>query len=192
MIRLHWVRHGPTHATVMLGWTDRPADLSDEATLARLDAALPRGALLISSDLVRASATADALAEGRMRLAHDPRLREIHFGAWEERSFAAIEAGTPRRMRAFWQDAGPARAPGGETWHELRHRVTAAIREICEHHDGEDVVIVSHFGPILVSLQLSLGLGVQEAFGHRIEPLSVTSMALDPSGWKVIGVNQSA
>lgn len=112
MTRLHWVRHGPTHATVMVGWTDRPADLSDGAALARLDAALPREARLVSSDLWRARATADRLAEGRLRLPADPRLREIHFGAWEGRSFAEIEAGTPQRMRAFWQEAGPARAPG--------------------------------------------------------------------------------
>ena len=55
-----------------VGWRDVPADLSDGAALARLDAALPRPALLVSSDLVRASATADMLAAGRDRLAHAP------------------------------------------------------------------------------------------------------------------------
>ncbi|WP_145109946.1 histidine phosphatase family protein [Cereibacter sediminicola] len=192
MTRLHWVRHGPTHATVMLGWTDRPADLSDREAVARLDAALPRKALLVSSDLSRASRTADLLGNGRFRLPHDPRLREIHFGAWEDRSFAAIEAGTPQRIRAFWRDAGPARAPGGETWHELQHRVTQAVRELCARHPDEEIVIVSHFGPILTALQLALGLSIQAAFAHRIEPLSITSMTLGPGGWSIGPINRLA
>lgn len=41
--RLWWVRHGPTHAKTFIGWTDRPADLSDTAALARLAAFLPGG-----------------------------------------------------------------------------------------------------------------------------------------------------
>ncbi|RHZ91868.1 histidine phosphatase family protein [Cereibacter sphaeroides] len=192
MTRLHWVRHGPTHATVMVGWTDRPADLSDGAALARLDAALPREARLVSSDLWRARATADRLGQGRVRLPADPRLREIHFGAWEGRSFAEIEAGTPQRMRAFWQEAGPARAPGGETWHELQARVTEALQSLCAAHPDEEIVIVCHFGPILVALQVALGLGVQEAFAHRIEPLSITSMTLAGGNWRVEAINRLA
>ncbi|MEY8841169.1 histidine phosphatase family protein, partial [Cribrihabitans sp. XS_ASV171] len=36
MTRLHFVRHGPTHAKGMVGWSDLPADLSDTALLDRL------------------------------------------------------------------------------------------------------------------------------------------------------------
>ncbi|MGL6209472.1 MAG: histidine phosphatase family protein, partial [Paracoccaceae bacterium] len=59
MTRFFWVRHGPTHAKTMVGWTDLPADLSDTAALDRLKATLPQGAVTISSDLIRATATAD-------------------------------------------------------------------------------------------------------------------------------------
>lgn len=176
----------------MIGWTDRPADLSDTAAIARLDAALPRGALIVSSDLTRARATADVLSTGRRRLPHDPRLREIHFGAWEDRSFAAIEAGTPERMRAFWQQAGEARAPGGETWDELHGRVSSALRDLVAHHPDAEIVIVAHFGPILVGLQLALGLGVQDAFGHRIDPLSITCTAISGDGWAAGPINRIA
>lgn len=184
MTRLHLVRHGPTHATVMLGWTDRPADLSDHAAVARLDAELPRGAMILSSDLIRASATADALSAGRRRLPHDPRLREINFGAWERQSFAQIEAATPRRIEAFWQQAGSVRAPGGESWNELHARVSAAIGDLLSAHQGQEIVVVSHFGPILVGLQLALGLDIQQAFAHRIEPLSLTTLTCGTDGWR--------
>ncbi len=38
MTRFWLVRHGPTHAKAMIGWTDLVADLSDVETLARLSA----------------------------------------------------------------------------------------------------------------------------------------------------------
>ena len=59
-----WVRHGPTHADVLAGWTDIPADLSDVSQLSRLSSFLPERAVVISSDLSRASKTADAHCEG--------------------------------------------------------------------------------------------------------------------------------
>lgn len=190
MTRLHLIRHAPTHARTMLGWTDRAADLGDSAALERLSSALPRPALLVSSDLGRAATTADRLAEGRSRLPHDPRLREIHFGAWEDRSFAAIEAGTPNRIRDFWQNAGPSRAPGGESWDDLTARVTAALDGLLMDHPGGEIIVVAHFGPILVALQRALGLTVQQAFGHRIEPLSLTRMSHDAGQWTVEAINQ--
>jgi len=100
MTRLFWVRHGPTHAKSFVGWSDLPADLSDTAQLARLDAHLPKGARLISSDLSRAKATADALATPRPRLPHDPDLREIHFGDWELQVFDQID--DQSHLMRFW------------------------------------------------------------------------------------------
>jgi len=78
MTRIFLVRHGPTHVKAMLGWSDLPADLSDQAALERLSAALPAEALIISSDLTRAADTATAIQGTRRRLPHDSDLREIH------------------------------------------------------------------------------------------------------------------
>ena len=50
MTRLFLVRHGPTHAKTMVGWSDLPADLSDRAALDRLAGFLPDQATVISSD----------------------------------------------------------------------------------------------------------------------------------------------
>jgi alpha-ribazole phosphatase len=36
MTRFWLVRHGPTHAKAMVGWSDLPADLSDTAALSRV------------------------------------------------------------------------------------------------------------------------------------------------------------
>lgn len=183
MTRFWLVRHGPTHAKSMIGWTDLPADLSDTAALSRLSSYLPQAAPVISSDLSRAIATADALGS-RPRLAHDPELREIHFGQWETRSFAEVEAESPALIRAFWDTPGDIRAPEGESWNDLTARTWRALDRL--NGLAPDVIVVAHFGPILAALQRGAGLSVSEVFAHRIDNLSVTCLTLAPSSVEAI------
>ena len=184
MKRLWLVRHGPTHAKEMIGWTDRPADLSDSAALARLAAALP-DVPVISSDLIRAVATADALQGSRPRLPHDPRLREIHFGAWENRRFTDVDAESPAAIRAFWEQAGDVAAPDGESWNAMSARVAAALGAL-----PPAVIVVCHFGPILATLQRAQGVDVQTVFAQKIEPLSLTELVFD-SHWQIGRINHN-
>jgi broad specificity phosphatase PhoE len=175
MTRFWLVRHGPTHARTMIGWTDLAADLSDTAALRRLGTYLPQ-APVISSDLSRAIATADALH--RPRLPHNPALREIHFGAWEARSFAEVEAEDPTLIRAFWDQPGTIRPPGGESWDDLTTRTWAALDQL--QGQDPDIIVVAHFGPILAALQRAAKLTARQVFAHRIDNLSVTCLTLDP------------
>ena len=185
MTRFWLVRHGPTHAKTMVGWTDLPADLSDTAALQRLSAHLPQDAPVISSNLSRAMATADALGP-RPRLPHDPALREMHFGQWETRAFAEIEAETPGLIRAFWETPGDVRAPGGESWNDLSTRTWGALDRL--HGTAPDIIVVCHFGPILTAVQRALAVGPVEVFAHRIDNLSVTSLTFGPPS-KVFAIN---
>ncbi len=186
MTRLWFVRHGPTHAKGMIGWTDLPADLSDHAAINRLTLHLP-DAPVVSSDLIRAVATADALADGRPRLPHDPTLRELHFGDWETKAFAVVEAEDPHTIRAYWETPGDVAPPGGESWNAAAARVSGAI-------DGylaqglPDLIVVAHMGAILTQVQRALGITGYQAFGHRIDNLSVTDMAWDGT-WAVGRIN---
>lgn len=187
MSRIHWVRHGPTHAKAMVGWTDLPADLSDTARIGRLSAHLPGDALVVSSDLVRAQSTADAIAAGRTRLPHDPALREINFGAWEMADFDT--APDPERLRAFWETPGDLTAPDGESWNMIGARVTAAADALIRAHPGRDIVAVAHMGAILTQVQAALGISGYEAFGHKIDNLSVTSLRHDGARWHAEAIN---
>lgn len=182
MTRFFWVRHGPTHAKAMIGWTDVFADLADTAAISRLRGHLPRTALTISSDLIRATATADVLCAGR-RLPHDPGLREIHFGDWEQRTFTEVEAENPALIRAFWDQPGQVRAPGGEGWDDLTQRVWAATDYLAAAHPGEDIIVVAHFGAILAALQRALNIPTIEVFAHKIDNLSVTELRLTGQAW---------
>ena len=187
MSRIFWVRHGPTHATGMVGWSDLPADLSDTARLTRLATSLPDDALVISSDLIRARATADAIAGPRTRLANDPDLREIHFGAWELLRFDRVP--DQALLRRFWDEPGDIRPPDGESWHEVSVRVEQAVARLRAAHTGRDIVAVAHMGVILTQVQAALGISAYEAFGHRIDNLSLTELHWHGAGWRAEKIN---
>ncbi len=163
----------------MVGWSDLSADLSDVAALRRISAALPEDAPVVSSTLLRAIATADAIAGPRARLPHEPDLREMNFGAWELRAHAEIEAEDPARIRAFWEEPDAVRPPGGELWSEMAARVEAAALRLLASHPR--LVIVAHFGPILSQAARAAGWTGPEIFARRVDPLSVTRIAYGPT-----------
>ena len=192
MTRFWWVRHAPTHAKTMVGWSDLPADLSDHAAIARLSAMLPQDALIVSSDLIRAVATADATQGNRFRLPHDKMLRELHFGDWELRSHAEIASETPDLIAAFWDLPGDVRPPKGESWNDITARVWTATDRLITAFAGRNIVVVAHFGAILSALQRAGNLPPAQAFSHRIDPLSITEMAYDSKAWQLGRINHIA
>lgn len=172
MSRLFLVRHGPTHAKSMVGWSDLPADLSDTAVLARLEDFLPKDAHVVSSDLSRAVETANAIQGTRTRLDHVFDLREMHFGDWELKTHNEVE--DKEHMMAFWDTPGDIRPPNGESWNEVVTRVDGAIDTLLAQANGGDLIVVCHFGAIVTQIQRAMRLTAYEAFGHRIKNLSVT------------------
>jgi broad specificity phosphatase PhoE len=169
----------------MVGWTDLPADLSDKTGLERLNASLPEG-LLISSDLIRAVATADAISGTRRRLPHTPALREIHFGEWEMQRFDEVQ--DQALIRAYWENPGSVAPPGGESWNRFCARVNDAVDDLEREYRGRDIILVAHFGVIVSQIQRALGIGAYEAFSHKIDNLSVTEISLD-GNWQTGRIN---
>jgi len=187
-----WVRHGPTHAKGLVGWSDLAADLSDQGAIARLKTVLPEQALLVSSDLRRASKTADAIGGTRHRLPHARELREINFGAWEEKTFADVTKTDPDLSRAFWTTPGEIAPPGGESWNQTAARVGRFVDRLNHQHAGADIVAVAHFAVILTQLQRAGKMAATSALSFKIDNLSVTRLQyLDPD-WRVLGVNTRA
>ncbi len=183
--RLWLVRHGPTHAKRLVGWTDLPADLSDGAALARLAAALPH-APMVSSDLIRAVTTADAVQGERPRLPHEPDLREFHFGDWEDRAFDTIDGPD---LRAYFDDPGDRRAPGGESWNDAAGRVERAVTRLA---NGPDLIVVAHMGAILTLWRSATGQDAYDALAQTIANLSVTRIDLVNGHLIPVSVNRVA
>ncbi len=169
----YWVRHGPTHADTLVGWRDIAADLTDTAALRNLRRFLPERATVVASDLVRASATADAITENRVRLRDDPHLREFHFGAWDDLSVDSAARLDPDLNHQYWHAPGPHAPPGGESWDMAAHRVETAVRRYEARHEGP-FIAVGHIGVILTQVQAVTGHAPATLIKQKVDNLSVT------------------
>ena len=141
-------RHAPVLCAPGLcyGRSDVPADA--EATrhaAAALAQALPPGVALRTSPLARCTALAEALHTlrpdlGRARI--DPRLAEMHFGAWEGRPWSAIAR---TEFDAWTADFASARPGGdGESTQQFLQRVAAAWDDW--QTEGRDAAWITHAG----------------------------------------------
>ncbi|HGG04169.1 MAG TPA: histidine phosphatase family protein [Aliiroseovarius sp.] len=190
MISWWWVRHGPTHEKTFVGWRDVAADLSDTAALARLRAFLPAQAALVSSDLVRATATADAVqGAGHDRLPHARALREFNFGAWDGLGFEAVALRDPELSRTYWEQPGDITPPGGESWNAAAARVGGFVDRVNGQGGTRHIIAVAHIGVIMTQIQRAAAQTAVEAIAHKIDNLSVTRLDWDGAGWHVRMVN---
>jgi broad specificity phosphatase PhoE len=104
---------------------------------------------IYSSDLARAYQTAAALAEiTGLPIQIDPRLREIHQGAWQGVLIGDIRARWPREIDGWEHDPWRHHPPGGESLQQMQTRLFAVIDEISAHHPAGTVAIFSHKLPI--------------------------------------------
>ncbi len=184
-----WVRHGPTHEKCFVGWRDVPADLSDTGQIARLNAYLPEDAIVVSSDLIRAKTTADALTQNRRRLPNTAALREFNFGAWDGLGFDDVTARDPELSRAFWESPGDVIAPQGESWNMAAARAKPFVDRVNSQHPDAHIIAVAHFGIIMTQIQRASGKTAYETLGHSIENLSVTRLEFDQGIWRVHSIS---
>ena len=154
--RILVVRHGESEWNAIGRWqghADPP--LSERGEHQARAAADRLGALgaVVSSDLQRASATADliALALGVGPVVVDDRLRERDAGEWTGLTRAEIEERFPGYL------AGGSRPPGFEPAASLFERVHPCLLDLARDHAGESVLAVTHAGVIL-ALESALGL----------------------------------
>ncbi len=149
--RLLLWRHGQTAwnaARRFQGQTDVPLDETGLAQAARaaerLAAADP--AVIVSSDLSRASATAAALASVTgLPVSYDVRLRERAYGGWQGLTGAEVEQRWPD-VYAHWRAGGVVEDFGIEKIDDVAKRVHEALLELVERHPRATVVVATHGG----------------------------------------------
>jgi probable phosphoglycerate mutase len=151
---------------------------------------LPAGTLVVTSDLVRARDTAQALADALgTDLRIDPRLREHSLGSWEGLTREDVARDLPEQY-ADWTSGRPVRGRGGEDPVEVARRATAALTDLPA---APLAVVVTHGGTGGRLIEALLGLGPE----HRriLGPLGNchwTELAHQGSRWRVLRHNASA
>ena len=137
-----------------------PTGLASAERLAESLRAVELDAVYVSPRL-RAVQTAAALDTPRTV---DDRLRELDFGHFEGRTYDEIEREQPEFFRSWMETPTLVRFPGGESYADLRERVSAALDDIVTANDGRTVALVSHGGVIRAALAVALGLPDDRAF----------------------------
>lgn len=154
--RIIAIRHGETAWNVdtrLQGHLDIGLNARGQWQAARAAEALAEEdlAAIYSSDLARASATAQAIADKSTRLvARQVRLntglRERGFGIFEGQTYAQIASDWPQES-ARWRQREPHFAPqGGESLVQVRDRIAATVNALASQHMGEQIVLVAHGG----------------------------------------------
>ena len=148
-MRLYLVRHARPEvaAGTCYGSTDLHVSQQEHAgALAALAPALPKCVPVFSSPLRRCSELAAqlAVALGSGEPVHDPRLAEMHFGAWEMLAWNDI----PRADIDAWSnDLCAYRPGGGESVLQAAQRVHAFLEDL-RRRQLESAIVVCHAGTI--------------------------------------------
>ena len=102
---------------------------------------------IYSSDLLRAFATAQAIASANgAALSAEPQLRERCFGTYEGQRFVDIEAIDPESALR-WRKRDPVFAPPeGESLVVLLARIQSIVNTLAARHTGQQIALVAHGG----------------------------------------------
>lgn len=173
------------------GWVAAPLNAHGRAQAAKLAQFVRNIGMkaLYSSDLRRASETAEILAESLgYTPIYDERLRERNIGIWQGLTRKEFTAWYPDEYRALQADPDGYVIPNGESRQQVVARLMAAFQDIIAREDAETVGILTHTtaGRLLLA-QLAPDVTQRET---DLSNTSVTTlMRTDGGGWRVVAVN---
>lgn len=180
--RLVLLRHGETDFNVESRMQGHLDSRLTEAGLIQIKRAAPLLARLepdrlLSSDLRRATVTADEIAAATgLPVRIDPRLRETHLGTWEGRTTEEIEQDRPGTI-AEWRSDPTWAPPGGESRVDVVERAMPVVTEL-------DQELADVEGPGANGERLT---GLLCAHGGLIAGLTAALLELPVPNWPSIG-----
>lgn len=198
--RLLLVRHGATTLSAedrFAGSTD--VDLSDggRAQVARLADRLDSEPLsaVYASPLRRTIETASILAKPhRLEVLHEPGLREIDHGHWEQLTRAEVEAKYADEYAAWEVDPFTFAPTAGESGVQVMARALPVVRTVVLRHPDATVALVSHKATIRLLLCGLLGIdprGYRDRFDQAPACLNVLEMK-DPVRARLMAFNDTS
>lgn len=141
------------------------------------------------SELRRARQTAQILIGGKgLTPCPDARLNEINFGQWEGRSAEELFALRDPAFSAF-SKGRCVKPSGGESAQAMRRRVGQFWRDCLKRHVREDVMIVSHAGPIKMILLEALELPRKSLFHFHLDTSSLTVLRREDHYFQLLSFN---
>jgi broad specificity phosphatase PhoE len=121
-------------------------------------------------------------------LGREPRLmealHELDHGEWEGRTQAEVLARWPEAFHAYEAAPWDTPRPGGESYEELGKRLWPTLERLADRHRGEEIVIVTHGGPIRLVLSRVLGRPLTERHLFGVDNASVFTVEESGGRWR--------
>lgn len=194
------IRHGETAWNAerrLQGHLDIALNPEGERQAAALAAALAGETIdvLVSSDLMRARQTAEAIARGRgpgmaLELAQDRALRERCYGGFEGLLYSEIADRFPLEFAAWQARHVDAEVPPGEnrgeTFRQFFERVTGAIARHAAAHPGKTLALVAHGGVLECAYRAALGLPLETPRDFKVHNASINRFVVEEGRLKLV------
>jgi len=191
--RIVAVRHGETvwNAEMrMQGQLDTALSARGQRQAQRTATALVDEGIeaIVSSDLVRASATAAAIAAAiGLPVTTDAGLRERHFGVFQGWTYAEIDARWPDAA-ARWRHHDPTFAPeGGESLIEFDARAVAAMTRIAAAARGRTIAVVTHGGVLDCLYRAATGLALDAPRSWQLGNAAINRVLFTGERFTLVG-----
>ncbi|MHC8343070.1 alpha-ribazole phosphatase family protein [Pseudomonas sp. RT6P73] len=180
-LRLDLLRHGETElggglrgslddALTAKGWEQMRAAVVEQGPWDRL----------ISSPLQRCARFADELgAQLGLPVHLDKNLQELHFGAWEGQSAAALMETDAEGLGLFWADPYSFTPPEGEPVEDFSTRVLRAVGCLHAAYAGERILLISHGGVMRLLLAQARGLPREQLLNVEVGHGSLFSLRVE-------------
>jgi len=180
-LRLDLLRHGETElggglrgslddALTEKGWAQMRAAVIEQGPWDRL----------VSSPLQRCARFAEELgAQLGLPVQLDKGLQELHFGAWEGQSAAALMETDAEALGLFWADPYSFTPPQGEPVVDFSTRVLAAVERLQATCAGERVLLISHGGVMRLLLAQARGLPREQLLNVEVGHGTLFSLTVE-------------
>jgi broad specificity phosphatase PhoE len=182
--RLTLLCHGPVASASRMAFpADEPLDERSLPALARLRPALPRADRALTSPMLRARQTAEALG---LEACEDPALGDLDLGRWRGRTLLDIEAAEPEAVAQWLTD--PSAAPhGGESRSALQARVGAWLDELAPLPGS--TLAVTHAAVIRAVVLQALEAPAGAFWRIDVEPLGLSELRIHRQRWTIRSLN---
>lgn len=183
-LHLDLLRHGETElggglrgslddALTARGWEQMRAAVAEQGPWDRL----------VSSPLQRCALFAHELgARLKVPVTLEKDLQELHFGAWEGQSAAALMETDAEGLGLFWADPYSFTPPEGEPVNDFSERVLGAVSRLYQAYAGERVLLISHGGVMRLLLARARGLPREQLLNVEVAHGSLFSLLVAADG----------
>lgn len=137
---------------------------------------------IVTSPLTRCADFAHALGQRySIPVSQDDRIREIHFGDWENRSSAELMQTDADALSRFWQNPLGYPPPNGEHLLDFKARVLSAWEDIQRQFCGKKVLLITHGGVIRMIICHILQHPLTQLLSIDVCHASIRHVHIDPA-----------